>query len=137
MLKRLWLDEGGAVLSTELILLLVITVIGMVVGLTALRDAVDGQLGDLAGAIAAIDPAYAVSGICYDPACLPAMDFSNVNEQTYAWAGSFSWTGTDTDYGTAISGEGTNYGAHDVLSGILSSLGDKDSWDAEDPYAGL
>ena len=41
MLKRLWLDEGGAVLSTELILLLVITVIGMVVGLTALRDAVD------------------------------------------------------------------------------------------------
>ena len=52
MLKRLWRDEGGAILTTELILIMVLTVIGMIVGLTALRDAVDYQLADLAAAIA-------------------------------------------------------------------------------------
>jgi hypothetical protein len=65
MLKRLWLDEGGAILSTELILILVITVIGLITGLVALRDAVDLQLADLAGAIAAIDPSYSWSGMQY------------------------------------------------------------------------
>ena len=44
---------------------MVILVIGMVVGLTALRDAVDLQLADIAGAIAAIDPGYEFSGLVY------------------------------------------------------------------------
>jgi hypothetical protein len=65
MLKRLWLDEGGAILSTELILILVITVIGLITGLVALRDSVDLQLADLAGAIAAIDVSYAWDGTAY------------------------------------------------------------------------
>ena len=65
MLKQLWMDEGGAVLSTELILIMVLTVIGMIVGLTALRDAVDYQLADLAGAIANIDVSYSWEGLEY------------------------------------------------------------------------
>ena len=65
MLKRLWMDEGGAILTTELILIMVLTVIGLIVGLTALRDAVDYQLADLAAAIAAIDVSYSWSGIAY------------------------------------------------------------------------
>ena len=65
MLKRLWLDEGGAILSAELCLIMVLLVIGMVVGLTALRDAVDFQLADIAGAIAALDPGYSFTGLKY------------------------------------------------------------------------
>ena len=65
MLKRLWMDEGGAILTTELILIMVITVIGLIVGLVALRDAVDYQLADLAGAIAAIDVSYSFDGLRY------------------------------------------------------------------------
>jgi hypothetical protein len=64
-MKRLWLDEGGAILSAELCLIMVLLVIGMVVGLTALRDAVDLQLCDIAGAIAAINPEYEWVGLSY------------------------------------------------------------------------
>lgn len=63
MLKRLWRDEGGAVLSVELILLLVILVIGLVVGMTALRDAITLKYVELAGAVGSINPAYRVTGI--------------------------------------------------------------------------
>ena len=69
MLKRLWLDEGGAILSAELCLIMVLLVIGMVVGLTALRDAVDFQLTDIAAAIAAIDPGYEFNGLQYNGIC--------------------------------------------------------------------
>jgi Flp pilus assembly pilin Flp len=65
MLKRLWLDEGGAILSAELCLIMVLLVIGMIVGLTALRDAVDYQLADIAGAIGAIDASYSWTGLAY------------------------------------------------------------------------
>jgi Flp pilus assembly pilin Flp len=65
MLKKLWLDEGGAVLSVELILLLVIVVIGIVVGMTALRDSIDFKFVELAEAVNRINPSYAVGGITY------------------------------------------------------------------------
>jgi hypothetical protein len=84
MLKRLWLDEGGAILSTELILILVITVIGLITGLVALRDAVDLQLTDLAGAIAAIDPSYSWDGMMY----VNAVPSSGIMASTAKVAGS-------------------------------------------------
>jgi len=104
MLKRLWLDEGGAILSAELILIMVILVIGMVVGLTALRDAVDGQLGDIAGAIAAVNPSYAWSGIMYDPAGgggpLVDLSASGIGDgQTYAFVAPSGWDGALTPAG--------------------------------------
>jgi hypothetical protein len=65
MLKKLWMDESGVVLSTELILIMVILVIGLVTGLTALKTAVLIRLGDLAGAIGSIDVTYGFSGSGY------------------------------------------------------------------------
>ena len=66
MLKKLWLDEGGVVLSTELILVMVILVIGLVTGLTALKTAVVLKLADVAGAVAQIDTSYGFTGSTYD-----------------------------------------------------------------------
>jgi hypothetical protein len=65
MLKRLWLDDAGVILSTELILIMVILVIGLVTGLQALRTAVDVKLADVAGAVYSIDPSYGFSGVVY------------------------------------------------------------------------
>jgi hypothetical protein len=65
MLKKLWLDEGGALLSVELILLVVITVIGITVGMVVLRDAVVSEFQDLAAAVNSIDCGYAWSGLTY------------------------------------------------------------------------
>lgn len=65
MLKSIWLDEGGAVLSSELILLTVILVIGLSVGMVAVRDAIDAQFVELALSIAAIDTSFSYDGIIY------------------------------------------------------------------------
>ena len=66
MLMRLWSDEGGAILSAELILVMVILVIGVSVGLVAVRDAVDSQFVELGLSIAAIDTSFQYDGLSYD-----------------------------------------------------------------------
>lgn len=65
MLKKLWMDEGGALLSVELILLIVITVIGITVGMVVLRDAVVAEFQDVAAAVSSIDPGYGWAGLVY------------------------------------------------------------------------
>jgi Flp pilus assembly pilin Flp len=63
MLKNFWNDEVGAVVSAELVLVLTILVIGMVVGLAAVRDAVVSELADVAQAIANVNQSYSYQGI--------------------------------------------------------------------------
>jgi Flp pilus assembly pilin Flp len=63
MLKRLWNDEAGAVVSAEIVLVATILVIGMVVGLKSVRDSVVTELADIAQAIANVDQSYSYSGI--------------------------------------------------------------------------
>jgi Flp pilus assembly pilin Flp len=62
-MKRFWEDQCGAILSAELVLLMTILVIGMIVGLKALQDAVVNELGDVAAAIGALNQSYSFSGI--------------------------------------------------------------------------
>jgi Flp pilus assembly pilin Flp len=63
MFQQLWNDELGAVVSAELVLVLTLLVLGMIVGLTTLRDQIVQELGDVALAIAAVNQSYSVSGI--------------------------------------------------------------------------
>ena len=63
IVKRFWKDETGFVITTELILIAVILVIGLIAGLTTLRDQVVQELGDLATAIGAINQSYSFSGV--------------------------------------------------------------------------
>lgn len=56
-------DENGFVVSAELVLVLTIAVLGMVVGLTAVRDAVTHELNDLAHAFGAVSQSYKVGGL--------------------------------------------------------------------------
>ncbi|MBI1346598.1 hypothetical protein GC163_09950 [bacterium] len=61
--KRLWRDENGFVVSTELILISTVTVIGLIVGLTTVRDVVVIELADVADAISEIDQSYSYGQI--------------------------------------------------------------------------
>ena len=63
MLKRLWNDEAGAIVSAEIMLVATILVIGMVVGLKSVRDSVLTELADVAQAIANVDQSYSYSGV--------------------------------------------------------------------------
>ena len=62
VLHRLWADEAGFVVSTEPVLVATILVIGLILGLTSLRNQVVQELGDLAQAIANINQSYEYSG---------------------------------------------------------------------------
>ncbi len=62
-LKALWSDESGAIVSTEIVLVITILGIGMIVGLTTLRNDVVTELADTAQAISNIDQSYSYAGI--------------------------------------------------------------------------
>lgn len=60
LLNRLWNDERGFVVSSELILLGTIVVIGLLVGITVWRDAVVQELGDTGAAIGQFNQSYSI-----------------------------------------------------------------------------
>jgi Flp pilus assembly pilin Flp len=62
MLRALWKDEAGFVITSELLLIVTIMVIGLIVGMVVVRDAVVQELGDVAAAIGALDQSYQYNG---------------------------------------------------------------------------
>jgi Flp pilus assembly pilin Flp len=59
LLRRMWREDEG-VLTFEWILLITVLVIGVVGGLSAVRDAVITELGDVAEAVASLDQSYTI-----------------------------------------------------------------------------
>jgi len=62
MLKRLWNEEVGAIVSAEVMLVATILVIGAIVGLKSVRDSVVTELADVAQAIGNVNQSYSYSG---------------------------------------------------------------------------
>lgn len=63
VLKRLWNDQGGAVISIELVLVATIAVLGLIVGMTTLRNSVTNELADLAGAVDDVNQSFQYNGV--------------------------------------------------------------------------
>jgi len=61
MLRRLWKEEAGAIVSAEIMLIASILVIGVIVGLKSVRDSVVTELADVAQALANVDQSYSYS----------------------------------------------------------------------------
>ena len=62
-MKNLINDEAGFVISAELILIATITVLGMVVGLAEVRQAVSEELEDVAAAVGSLNQGYCLTGL--------------------------------------------------------------------------
>ena len=62
MLKNLWIDDNGVILSAELVLISTILVLGMIVGLVELQCSIVAELSDLASAFGNLDQSYQISG---------------------------------------------------------------------------
>ena len=77
MLKKLWMDEGGALISAELALVATILVIGVVVGLSAVQDAVNTELADVGAAIANLDQSYSTGGATGHHASVAGSSFAD------------------------------------------------------------
>ena len=63
MLKSLWNDEAGVILSAELVLIGTILVVGMIVGLVELQCSVVDELNDLGEAIGSMNQSYMTSSV--------------------------------------------------------------------------
>jgi hypothetical protein len=59
----LWSDDAGFVISAELVLVGTILVIGLIVGLTSLRNQVVEELVDVGQAIGSLSQSYSYGGI--------------------------------------------------------------------------
>ena len=60
--EKLWGDESGFIVSTDLILISSILVIGLLVGLVSLRDQIVQELGDVAVAVGNLNQSYSFAG---------------------------------------------------------------------------
>ena len=62
MLRKLWNDENGFVVSAELVLVATILVIGLIVGMSEIQHAVVGEMNDVADAIGRLTQSYSFTG---------------------------------------------------------------------------
>lgn len=75
--KALWNDTAGFVVSIELILIATIAVIGLVAGLTAVRDGVTSELSDVAGSVQDLNQSYSFNGVTGHSASVAGSDFTD------------------------------------------------------------
>ena len=78
MWGQLWRDEAGFVISSELIFIATIVVIGMITGLATVRDQVVTELADVADAVSELDQSFSYSAIT---ATVGSVAGSTFNEQ--------------------------------------------------------
>jgi len=75
--QTLWNDTSGFVVSIELILIATISVIGLIAGLTAVRDGVVSELSDVAGSVQDLNQSYTYNGITGGSAAVAGSDFND------------------------------------------------------------
>lgn len=63
MLTRFWQDEAGFVVSSELVLVATLLVLGMIVGLSEVRNSVVQELTDVAQTFGTINQSYSYNGV--------------------------------------------------------------------------
>lgn len=80
-LFEFWKDGAGAIVSGEIALIATVAVTGVMAGMVAMRDAVNSELADLAGAYSSLDQSYAFSG-----------QARRVGNTTMAWTSGSQWT---------------------------------------------
>jgi Flp pilus assembly pilin Flp len=62
LLRRLWNDDQGAIISVEWILIVSILIFGLIPGLVALRNSIDAALGTIGNILTTIVPNFTFSG---------------------------------------------------------------------------
>ncbi|MCC9602742.1 hypothetical protein LOC67_19505 [Stieleria sp. JC731] len=80
LFAALWQDERGFVISIELILIVTIMVIGLIAGLTALRDAVVSELTDVAKGVQQLNQSYQANGVVGHGASTMGSDFQDASD---------------------------------------------------------
>jgi len=80
LLSRLWADEAGFVVSSELVMVATVMVVGMLVGMTTVRDQVVQELADVADAISEIDQSYSFGSVTGHTSSTAGMTFNDTED---------------------------------------------------------
>jgi hypothetical protein len=65
VLRNLWNDDLGFILSAELVLILTLGVLAMIVGIHAVAKSINQELIDIADSFGAMDQSWSVQGFTY------------------------------------------------------------------------
>ena len=87
-MKKQQKKEAGFIVSAELVLIATILVIGLIVGMVAIRDSMTAEMKDVAEAMGALDQSYTFNGI-QDPVL-------NSQVAGTAWSDSIDFAAGDT-----------------------------------------
>ncbi len=60
---KLWDDDAGAIIAAEYLFVVTILVIGTIIGLASVREAINTELGEVANALLALSQGYVLSGV--------------------------------------------------------------------------
>lgn len=63
MFAKLWNDDGGAIISIEMLFIVVILVIGLIAGWAALREGIVFEFASLGNAVALLDDGYYIAPV--------------------------------------------------------------------------
>lgn len=80
ILKSIWTDDAGFIVSIELILIATIMVIGLITGFAAVRDAVVSELSDVGGAIQDLNQSYSFNGVTGHSGSTAGSDFVDASD---------------------------------------------------------
>ncbi len=97
MLLKLWRDDAGALIATEWVFVVTIIVIGLVVGLKTVQQAVLNELEEVAGAIGAISQTYSYGGAS---GCCSFVNGSRYVDEINVWPVATCTGGLDADSAT-------------------------------------
>lgn len=59
---KLWIDDDGALIAAEYLFVVTILVIGTIIGLSAVREAINTELTEVANALLALSQGFTISG---------------------------------------------------------------------------
>ncbi|MBX3450165.1 MAG: hypothetical protein KF777_11420 [Planctomycetaceae bacterium] len=90
-------DDRGFVVSSELVLIATIVVIGLITGLVTVRDQVIQELADVADAISEVDQSYSYSGATAHAASTAGTIFADLADFCDTGVGSDQQTGTNDE----------------------------------------
>jgi len=110
--RRLRDDERGFIVSIELILIATIAILGLIVGLTAVRDAVVSELSDVAGAIQDLNQCYSFFGVVGHSGSTCGSDYVDMDAEDVAAAADncITFDGEPADEGGGEDGGGDDGG---------------------------
>lgn len=92
MLQQLWNDDAGYIVTTEMLLIFVILVLGLIAGLANLRMAIVNELTESGLAILGLNQGYTIAGLT---GCSGSSATSGVTDNS----GSLTLTATTVTYG--------------------------------------